>query len=41
MKKEHEGRMLQEKRIRIQQENEGNREGIRSRLRRRIMEELT
>ncbi|MCC2820303.1 CpaF family protein [Lachnoclostridium pacaense] len=33
--------MLQEKRIRIQQENEGNREGIRSRLRRRIMEELT
>ena len=41
MKKEHEDRMLQEKRIRIQQENEGNREGIRSRLRRRIMEELT
>ncbi len=41
MKKEHEGRILQEKRIRIQQENEGNREGIRSRLRRRIMEELT
>ena len=41
MKKEHEERMLQEKRIRIQQENEGNREGIRSRLRRRIMEELT
>lgn len=41
MKKEHENRMLQEKRIRIQQENEGNREGIRSRLRRRIMEELT
>lgn len=41
MKKEHEDRMLQEKRIRIQQENEENREGIRSRLRRRIMEELT
>lgn len=41
MKKEHEDRILQEKRIRIQQENEGNREGIRSRLRRRIMEELT
>lgn len=41
MKKEHEDRILQEKGIRIQQENEGNREGIRSRLRRRIMEELT
>ena len=39
--KEHEDRMLLERGGRLHQENGGDREGIRSRLRRRIMEELT
>ena len=41
MIKEHEDRMLLERGGRLHQENGGDREGIRSRLRRRIMEELT
>ena len=41
MTKEHEDRMLLERGGRLHQENGGDREGIRSRLRRRIMEELT
>ena len=41
MLKEHEDRMLLERGGRLHQENGGDREGIRSRLRRRIMEELT
>ena len=41
MIKEHEDRMLLEIVGRLHQENGGDREGIRSRLRRRIMEELT
>ena len=41
MIKEHEDRMLLEGGGRLHQENGGDREGIRSRLRRRIMEELT
>ena len=41
MIKEHEDRMLLERGGRLDQENGGDREGIRSRLRRRIMEELT
>lgn len=41
MIKEHEDRILLERGGRLHQENGGDREGIRSRLRRRIMEELT
>ena len=41
MIKEHEDRMLLERGGRLHQENGGDREGIRSRLRRRLMEELT
>lgn len=41
MIKEHEDRMLLERGGRLHQENGGDREGIRSRLRRWIMEELT
>ena len=41
MIKEHEDRMLLERGGRLHQENGGDREGIRSSLRRRIMEELT
>ena len=41
MIKEHEDRMLLDRGGRLHQENGGDREGIRSRLRRRIMEELT
>jgi len=41
MIKEHEDRMLLERGGRLHQENGGDREGIRSRLRHRIMEELT
>jgi len=41
MIKEHEDRMLLERGGRLHQENGGDREGIRSRLRRRIMEGLT
>lgn len=41
MIKEHGDRMLLERGGRLHQENGGDREGIRSRLRRRIMEELT
>ena len=41
MIKEHEDRILLERGGRRHQENGGDREGIRSRLRRRIMEELT
>ena len=41
MIKEHEDRILLERGGRLHQENGGDREGIRSRLRHRIMEELT
>lgn len=41
MIKEHEDRILLKRGGRLHQENGGDREGIRSRLRRRIMEELT